>query len=163
MTWPTGSLGRLARSISEPVWLVDTNVLSAAAPTKAVPSPGLTTWMERNSDRLFLSVITVAEVEDGIAKARREGATRKAERLDVWLETVIHLYADRILPLDIKAARRLGALSDHARGAGVSPAWADLAIAATAMVNRYAILTKNIRHFVGLGVKTHDPFENLPS
>jgi hypothetical protein len=40
---------------------------------------------------LYLSVITVAEVEDGIAKSRRLGAHRKAERVSEWLETLLHL------------------------------------------------------------------------
>ena len=52
--------------------------------------PALVDWMDRNSARLFLSVITVAEVEDGIAKSRRLGMHRKAERLAEWLETVLH-------------------------------------------------------------------------
>jgi hypothetical protein len=75
------------------LYLVDTNVLSAGAPTKAVAMPALLAWMHRNSGRLYLSVITVAEVEDGIAKSRRLGAHRKAERLSEWLETLLHLYA----------------------------------------------------------------------
>ena len=60
--------------------------------------PALTDWMDRNSASLFLSVITIAEVEDGIAKSRRLGARRKAEQLSAWLETVLHLYAARVLP-----------------------------------------------------------------
>ena len=72
--------------------------------------PDLVGWMERNSERLYLSVITVAGVEDGIAKAQQEGAHRKADRLKA-----LHLYGARVLPLDIAAARLLGALSDQAR------------------------------------------------
>lgn len=60
---------------------MDTNVLSAGAPVRAVAMPALTDWMDRNSASLFLSVITIAEVEDGIAKSRRLGARRKAEQL----------------------------------------------------------------------------------
>ena len=51
------------------MYLVDTNVLSAAAPTKAVPRQDLRDRMERNSAGLHLSVITIAEVEDGIARS----------------------------------------------------------------------------------------------
>lgn len=58
------------------MYLVDTNIVSAGAPTKVQPVPGLMAWMERNSERLYLSAITVAEVGDGIAKARREAASR---------------------------------------------------------------------------------------
>jgi len=70
---------------------------------------------------LFLSSITVAEIEDEIAKARRAGARRKAARLAGWLEAVLHLYASRILPFDVAAARVDGTLSDRARSKGQSP------------------------------------------
>lgn len=144
------------------MYLVDTNVLCAGAPARAVHSPDLVAWMEGNTDRLYLSVITVAEVEDGIAKARREQATLKADRLAAWLQTLLHLYGARVLPLDLPAARLLGILSDKARAAGRAPGLADLAIAATAAARGYIVVTRNLRHFDGLGVLTHDPFASLP-
>ena len=144
------------------MYLVDTNVLSAGAPTKARVASDLMTWMERNSERLYLSVITIAEIEDGIAKARRGAAHRKAERLAEWLELLLHLYSVRILPLDVPTARVLGRLSDHARAQGHSPGFADLAIAATAQIRGYMVLTRNLRHFRPLGVACHDPFDSLP-
>ena len=144
------------------MYLVDTNVLSAGAPSKARPAADLVSWMEQHSERLYLSVITVAEVEDGIAKARREAAHRKADRLAEWLETLLHLYSARILPLDVPVARVLGALSDQARGLGHAPGFADLAIAATARIRGYTVLTRNLRHFRLLAVPSHDPFERLP-
>ena len=144
------------------MYLVDTNVLSAGAPTKAQAAPGLTEWMEVHASELMLSVITVAEIEDDIAKALREGASRKAGRLAEWLGTLLHLYSARILPLDIAAARRLGGLSDLARAAGHAPGFADLAIAATADIRGLTILTRNLRHFSVLGVAALDPFDQLP-
>lgn len=144
------------------MYLVDTNVLSAGAPTKAVAVPGLAVWMDRNSAVLYLSVITVAEVEDGIAKSYRQGAQRKADRLAEWLETLLHLYGSRILPVDLSTARRLGSLADRARAQGQAPGLADLAIAATAHVCGYTILTRNLRHFDRLGVPALDPLEALP-
>ncbi|MGI4800845.1 MAG: type II toxin-antitoxin system VapC family toxin [Janthinobacterium lividum] len=144
------------------MFLVDTNVLSAGAPTKAVATPGLAAWMDCNSSRLYLSVITVAEIEDGIAKSRRRGANRKADQLADWLETLLHLYGVRILPVDLLTARRLGILADQARGLGQAPGLADLAIAATAQSRGYTILTRNLRHFDRLGVPAIDPFERLP-
>src|SRR4051794_7339667 len=148
---------------SEGMCVVDTNVLSAAAPTRIAPANELVRWMERNSERLYLAVITVAEVEDGIAKARRQAAHRKAERLAEWLETLLHLYTERILPLDVPTARVLGRLSDQARGAGHAPGLADLAIAATAQGRGYTVLTRNLRHFRAIGVPSLGPFERLPS
>jgi predicted nucleic acid-binding protein len=144
------------------VYLVDTSVLSAGAPTNSVAPQDLRAWMDRNSAGLYLSVITVAEVEDGIARSRRAGALTKAERLAGWLETVLHLYGNRVLPIDITTARRIGALADHARGQGHDPGLADLAIVATASVRGYVILTRNLQHFAPLGTPALDPFEERP-
>jgi hypothetical protein len=144
------------------VYLVDTGVISAGASSKGAASVALITWMGRNSDGLFLSTVTIAEIEDGIAKARRQGARAKAARLAGWLETVLHLYGSRILPFDVPAARIAGALSDLARSKGHTPGFADLAIAATATVHRLTVLTRNLRHFVPFGVPAHNPFDTLP-
>lgn len=143
------------------MYLVDTNVISAGAPSRA-PPPGLVAWMDAQAAFLFLSAVTVAEIEDGIAKLRREGARRRGAQLTAWLETVLHLYADRILPFDTAAARIAGALSDRARGQGEAPGFADIVIAATARRHGLTVLTRTMRHFAGLGVAVLDPFEALP-
>jgi toxin FitB len=144
------------------VYLVDTDVISAGAPSRRRASAALILWIDRNSDRLFLSTITVAEIADGIAKARREGARRKATDLAGWLEAVLHLYGDRILPFDVAAARVAGALSDRARSKGQNPGFPDLAIAATAVIHQLTVLTGNLRHFKPLGVAAHNPLGSLP-
>lgn len=143
------------------MYLVDTNVISAGAPSR-VPSGELITWMDAHSDALFLSVVTIAEIEDGIAKSKREGATRKARDLMAWLDTLLHLYTARILTFDLATARIAGTLSDLARGQGQAPGFADVMIAATAQRHGLVILTRNLRHFEPLGVKMHDPFSALP-
>jgi predicted nucleic acid-binding protein len=143
------------------LYLVDTNVISARAPSR-VPLPELAAWMDSHSAELFLSTVTIAEIEDGIAKAQREGATRKARDLTAWLETVLHLYADRILPFDLATARLAGSLSDRARGQGHAPGFPDIIIAATAQRHGLTILTRNLRHFEPLSVPVHDPFVQLP-
>ena len=143
------------------MYLVDTNILSAGAPARVAP-PALLAWMDVHSLALFLSAVTVAEIEDGITKARREGATRKATDLTAWLETVLHLYADRILAFDVPTARIAGALSDRARGQGQAPGFADLIIAATAHHHGLTILSRNRKHFEPLSVSVLDPFAALP-
>ena len=143
------------------MYLVDTNVISARAPSRVL-LPDLAAWMDSHSADLFLSTVTIAEIEDGIAKANREGATRKARDLTAWLETVLHLYAARILPFDVASARLAGCLSDRARGQGHAPGFADIIITATAQHHGLTILTRNLRHFEPLGVAVHDPFMRLP-
>ena len=118
--------------------------------------------MDTYSASLFLSAVTVAEIEDGIAKSRREGATRKSTDLSAWLETVLHLYGDRVLAFDVATARIAGAISDRARGAGQTPGFADIIIAATAQHHGLTMLSRNLRHFETFGVAVIDPFTRLP-
>jgi toxin FitB len=143
------------------VYLVDTNVISVAAPSR-LASPVLVEWMDMHSDVLFLSAVTVAEIEDGIAKSRREGATRKSADLAAWLETVLHLYGNRVLAFDASTARIAGVMADRARGQGKTPGLADIIIAATAKHRGLTILSRNLRHFESLGVVVIDPFVALP-
>jgi predicted nucleic acid-binding protein len=143
------------------VYLIDTNVISAAAPSRPV-APALVAWMDSHSASLFLSAVTVAEIENGIAKSRREGATRKSADLAAWLETVLHLYGDRVLAFDAPTARIAGAMSDRARGQGHAPGLADIIVAATAQRHGLTILSRNLRHLAPLGVAVIDPFVKLP-
>jgi predicted nucleic acid-binding protein len=142
------------------VYLVDTNIISVTAPTKPQPGSALAAWMERNTDRLYLSAVTVMEIEDGIAKAERMGALQKAALLEAWFETLMHLYSDRIIAFDLEAARVAGRLSDLARGRGLSPGAADIAIAATARRHGMVVLTRNLRRFASIDVRAVDPIGN---
>ncbi len=145
------------------MYLVDTNILSTGAPGRRERSAALIDWMDARSDELFLSTVTVAEICDGIAKLERTGDGAKAAGLAEWLQLVLHLYGDRVIPFDVAAARLAGALMDMARATGRAPGFADLAIAATAGSRDLAVLTRNLRHFVPLGVRAIDPFEALPA
>ena len=143
-------------------YLVDTNVISATAPTAGMRRPELIEWMDSHSSDLFLSAITIAEIADGIANAERRGAKRKASNLSAWLRTVLHLYGDRVLPFDSPTAEIAGALSDLARSRGRSPGFADIAIAATARRHDLTILSHNERHFAPMDIAVLDPLLKLP-
>jgi predicted nucleic acid-binding protein len=123
----------------------------------------LVRWMDEHSSKLYLSAVTVAEIEGGIAKARRQKAERKAADLTAWLETLLHLYGTRILAFDVAAARIAGNLSDLARSKGIAAGFADIVVAATARAHELIVLTGNTRHFAPLGAPTVNPFERLPS
>ena len=142
-------------------YLVDTDVISATAPTSRQRSE-LVAWMDRHSLDLFLSAVSIAEIADGIAKVRREGARRKAANLSDWLRTLLHLYGDRVLAFDSKTAEIAGTLSDLARGRGHAPGFADIAIAATARRHDLTILSRNTRHFVPMDIPVINPLEALP-
>ncbi|QPC85955.1 PIN domain-containing protein [Mesorhizobium sp. NBSH29] len=142
------------------MFLVDTNVISALAPSKRRNFEPLVDWFDKASPQLFLSVITAAEVKAGIAKAEREGALTKARALGEWWESIEFLYATKLLPFDLECAHAAGRILDVARAH--QPGFEDIAIAATAQVHGLSVLTRNLRHFEPLGVRTLDPFVTLP-
>jgi toxin FitB len=144
-------------------YLVDTNVISAAAPTATVKPIALIRWMDSHSDDLFLSAVSVAEIADGIARVQRQGADRKAADLSAWLETVLHLCGERVLAFDGAIARIAGALSDLARSRGRPSGLADVMIAATARQHDLVILSRNERHFAPMDAVVIDPFRQLPT
>ena len=142
-------------------YLVDTNVISVTAPT-SLRRTELADWMDVHSPDLFLSAVTIAEIADGIAKAKREGKNRKSSDLSAWLRTVLHLYGDRVLPFDSEGAEIAGALADLARRRGHSPGFADIAIGATARQHGLTVLSRNERDFASMSVAVVDPFQKLP-
>lgn len=140
-------------------WLLDTDILSAFAPGKPALRPETADWFHERSEELFLSAITAAEIEAGIAKLRRTGSERRVDELREWFDRILSLYADRVLPFDLLAARIAGALGDAATAAGRHPGFADVAIAAIAESRNLVILTLNLRHFDRLGIAAVNPLE----
>jgi toxin FitB len=133
------------------MYLLDTMVLSELRRWR--PDPSLVEWLEhvRPTD-VYLSVVTIGEVEKGIAKQQRRDPAF-AERLAAWLDGVLRYYAARILAIDVNVARRWGRLADAHGHAG-----ADLLIAATAIEHGLAVVTRNVRHFERTGVLLINPF-----
>jgi hypothetical protein len=132
--------------------MLDTDVVSRLAPGREAVDPEFSAWLLRRGDELFLSAVTVAEIERGIAKLQRAGAVHRVRGLRSWLEGIVTVYADRILSFDVVVARSAGALNDAARAQGRDPGFPDIAIAATAQVHDLRLLTFNARHFEPLGI-----------
>ena len=139
-------------------WLLDTDVLSAFAPGRHSIPPDAAAWFDDRTDELYLSAITAAEIEAGIAKLFRTGATRRAEALRMWFDRIVAVYPDRVLSFDLAAARVAGSLGDAAQATGRHPGFADVAIAAIAKAHELVVVTLNQRHFDSLGVEVFNPF-----
>lgn len=136
------------------MFLLDTVVLSELR--KRRRDPGVTAWIDRQRTAdLFVNVISIGEIERGIALLRNRDAVF-AEGLAGWLDRVLVLYGDRILPFEVGAARRWGEL-----GAVIGNNGADLMIAATALEHGLTVVTRNVSDFAPTGVPTIDPF-SLP-
>lgn len=134
------------------MYLLDTVVLSELR--RKERNQGVVEWVagQRSVD-LFLSVVTIGEIERGIARQQTRNATF-ATALGEWLDAILGLYSDRILDIDSAVARRWGRLSAQIGNDG-----ADLLIAATALEHGLTVVTRNIRHFEPTGVSVIDPFD----
>ena len=110
-------------------------------------------WFERQrAADLFLSVISIGEIERGIARQRAIDPAFASALAD-WLDRVLTLYGERVVPFDLRSARRWGALS-----AVLGNDSADLMIAATALEHGLTVVTRNVSHFEPSGVAVIDPF-----
>ncbi len=133
------------------MFLLDTDVLSAFR--KRDRNPGLLGWMsvQRMSD-LYVSVVSVGEMERGITRQQRRNP-EFAQVLAAWLDDLLTVYAERILPIDLAVARRWGILSGS-----LGHDNSDLFIAATALEHGLTVVTRNVRHFEPTGVPVLNPF-----
>lgn len=133
------------------MYLLDTVVLSELR--KRRRDPRVVDWIGSVAPSdLFLSAVTVGEIELGIEK-QRSADPRFAEDLARWLEITLSAYGDRVLPLDVNVARRWGRLAAKIGNKGL-----DLAIAATAIEHGLTVVTRNLSDFAPTGAATLDPF-----
>jgi len=106
------------------MFLIDTVTLSELR--KRERDPAVVAWFDQQrTTELFLSVISIGEIERGIAQQRATDP-RFAESLAAWLDRMLALYGERVLAFDLQTARRWGTLS-----AALGNPSADLMIAAT--------------------------------
>ncbi len=133
------------------MYLLDTNVISAVR--RADRAPQVAAWLRGKAEQgLFLSVITIGEIERGIRQQdRRDPAF--AQDLRAWLDRTVLLFSDRILPFEAEDARIWGRLS-----AEIGHNGADLMIAATALRHGATVVTGNVSDFAPTGVMTENPF-----
>jgi toxin FitB len=133
------------------MYLIDTVVLSELR--KRQRHPGLVQWLrDKAAETLFLSVVTIGEIERGILRQRPKDPGF-ADALAAWLDRTIEIYADRILAIDMPIARCWGRLS-----ARIGHGGADLLIAATALERGLTVVTRNVQHFAPTRVSIENPF-----
>ncbi|MCB0257379.1 MAG: type II toxin-antitoxin system VapC family toxin [Anaerolineae bacterium] len=133
------------------MFILDTNVLSAVRrPDRA---PQVAQWLvDKPEAELFLSVITLGEIERGIQQQERANPVFAAD-LRAWVDRTVRLFGDRILPFGADEARIWGRLS-----ADLGHTGADLMIAATALATGATIVTRNTADFAASGVMLENPF-----
>lgn len=136
-------------------FVLDTNVISEFRKVQAGKgSAGVAEWAASvaRSD-LYLSAITVMELELGVRMMERRDAAQGAI-LRRWITHVVRPeFIARILAFDADVAVRAAAL--HVPD---PKPWRDAAIGATAMVHGMTVVTRNSRDFKPMGVSVLDPW-----
>ncbi|HEU5018555.1 MAG TPA: PIN domain-containing protein [Pseudolabrys sp.] len=151
-----------------PGYLLDTNAISILAPspqaqnTPSSAAASFRAWVRDHDGQLFLSTITLAEIQAGISRLERKGSARRAAALGRWLSAILELYDSRTLPFTSPVALETGRLLVRASGAGADPGFEDAAIAATAAVHNLAVVTANTRHFQHFDVPLISPSSVSP-
>ena len=134
------------------MFLFDTVVLSELR--KRRRDANVVAWIGSIAETdLYISVASIVEIDFGIERKRKNDPAF-AEELAGWLDTMLRVYGERILPITVQIAKRWGRLA-----AEIGNRELDLAIAATALEQGLTVVTRNVAHFAPSGVATVNPFE----
>ncbi len=133
-------------------FLLDTNVVSELRKREHC-APKVNAWAQSvEPNQNFLSVLVIGELTRGaILRRRTDGAS--ADALESWITRLMHLYAERILPITLEIAREWGRLNALRP---IPPE--DGLLAATAHIHRLTLVTRNTRNVEGLAVSILNPW-----
>lgn len=136
-------------------YLLDTNVLREM---HVGGHKNVRAWLMSVGDaQLCISVLTIKENQEGIAREHARKPTERTEDAQRRLDALIEAYGDRIIPIDREIAaewgRLVGTKAKHND---------DMALAATARIRKLILVTRNVADFQGRGVEVLDPFKKRP-
>ena len=133
------------------MYLLDTNVVSELR--KPRPHGAVVAWLKSTAEAdLHLSAVTLGEIQAGIELTREQDATRASE-IEVWADLVAASY--NVLPMDGETFRAWARLM-HRKS---DTFYEDAMIAATAIVHKLTIVTRNVADFAHFDVSLLNPFE----
>ena len=138
------------------MFVLDTNVVSELRKAKSGKAdPNVTSWAASVAPgSLFLSAITILELEAGVLSIERRDASQGGI-LRAWLDGhVLPAFAGRVLAIDVTVAQRCARLHVPDRRAE-----RDALIAATAIVHGMTIITRNVADFEPTGVAILNPWQ----
>ena len=138
-------------SWANPLYLLDTNVVSELR--KPRPHGAVVAWLQSTADAdLHLSTVTLAEIQAGIELTREQDAGKAAE-IEAWADLVAASY--NVLPMDGETFRAWARLM-HRKS---DTFYEDAMIAATAIIHKLTIVTRNVADFAHFDVSLLNPFE----
>lgn len=138
-------------------FLLDTCVISELA--KPTPKSKVMTWIRsKPEENLFLSTITIGEIQKGIGKLGADSVRR--EELQSWLDAdLIRRFNQRILAVEVNVARKWGEIQGAAELAGKKMPVMDSLIASTGLAYDLTVVTRNFRDMEASGVWLFNPWE----
>lgn len=132
-------------------FLLDTNVVSEIR--KKSPDAGVLAWFDAvPASELFLSVLVIGEIRQGIGRLARRDQSRAAV-LEQWLKQLQHAYGDRIVPVTAEVAEAWGQLNVPDPRPVI-----DGLLAATALVHGWTLVTRNTADIASTGARLLNPF-----
>lgn len=132
------------------MYLLDTNVVSELRKPK--PHGAVLAWLQPIADSdLFLSAVTIGEIQAGIEITRDQDPVKAAE-IGNWLDQVAGTF--NVISMDAAVFRAWARLMHRKPDHLIE----DAMIAAMALVNGLIVVTRNVRDFDGFGVEVVDPF-----
>ena len=132
------------------MYLLDTNIVSELR--KPRPQAAVISWLESVDDSdLYISVVTLGEIQAGIEITREQDPAKAAE-IEAWADQVAAAY--NVLPMDAATFRQWAKLM-HRQSDTV---YEDAMIAATALVHKLTVVTRNVGDFKRFGVPMLNPF-----
>jgi toxin FitB len=141
-------------------WLLDTNVISE--PLKRRPAVNVVNWVAGQPvDTLFTTPLAFAEIQVGIAELA--DSPRKRE-LSLWLDQRVRpFFGPRVVEADEQVWVSMLRLVSTAKTVGRTLATADAIFAAIADRYELVLVTRNVKHFIGTGVRILDPWQAVPA
>jgi predicted nucleic acid-binding protein len=137
-------------------YLLDTNVVSEAI--KSRPALRVVTWLAAQpSITVYLSVLTLGEIEQGIVRAPDP---RRAARLTQWLQDELEpRFQGRILSVDVHVMKTWGRITGQALPRGQPVSYMDSLLAATAIVHGLTLVTRNVKDVATFPIQTLNPWD----
>lgn len=138
-------------------YLLDICVISELV--KKSPRRQVVDWVDaQDESRLFLSTLTIGELEKGIAKLP---VSSRKTRIASWVRRDLTArFGGRLLPIDARVASRWGTITGESERRGSPLPVIDSLIAATALVHDLQVVTRNVDDFERCGVACVDPWGN---